>query len=104
MGAGLRSPSLWGSEERLRELFGDRVAKLDVTRRAFNFRFRSAEHWLEFFRSYYGPTMKAFEALDEAGREAYARDILELVGRFNRSGDATMIVPSEYLEVVVVRD
>ena len=101
--AGLRSPVLWGSEDRVRELFGDRVSSLGLTRRTFTFRFRSAEHWLEYFRSYYGPTMKAFEALDEAGREAYASDLLGLIGRFNRSGDATMVVPGEYLEVVAVR-
>ena len=60
-------------------------------------------YWLEFFRCYYGPTRKAFEALDVAGREAYAADILSLIGRFNQSGDATMVAPSEYLEVVAVR-
>jgi ubiquinone/menaquinone biosynthesis C-methylase UbiE len=101
--AGLSSPVLWGAEPRVRELLGDRVASLEIVRRTFTFRYRSAEHWLEFFRGYYGPTMKAFEALDEAGREAYAADLLNLTGRFNRSGDETMVVPSEYLEVVAVR-
>ncbi len=101
--AGLRSPVLWGSEEHVRGLFGDRVSALHVTRRHFSFRFRSAVHFIEFFRDYYGPTMKAFEALGETGREAYARDILDLVGCFNRSGDETMVAPSEYLEVVATR-
>ena len=101
--AGLRSPVLWGTEERVRDLFADRVASLEMTRRTFDFRYRSAEHWVGFFRSYYGPTMKAFETLDEGGRAAYARDLRALIERFNRSGDETMIVPSEYLEVVAVR-
>jgi hypothetical protein len=77
-----------------------------MTRRAFTFRFRSAEHWLEFFRSYYGPTAKAFEALEarrDGTSEEYERGILELIARFNRSGDDTMVVPSEYLEIVAVR-
>jgi ubiquinone/menaquinone biosynthesis C-methylase UbiE len=101
--AGLKGPVLWGTEDRLRELFGDRVSSIAVARRSFTFRYRSADHWLEFFRSYYGPTMKAFEALDDAKREELARDILGLIERFNRSGDETMVVPSEYLEVVAVR-
>jgi SAM-dependent methyltransferase len=100
---GLKAPSLWGTEARLGELFGGSASAMAATRRAFTFRFPSAEHWLEFFRSYYGPTMKTFEALDDAGREAYARDILGLIERFNRSDDETMVVPSEYLEVVVTR-
>jgi SAM-dependent methyltransferase len=102
--AGLKSPVLWGSEDRMRELLGDSVRSIEMQRRFFNFRFRSAEHWLEFFRSYYGPTVKAFETLDGAMREEYACDILSLIERFNRSGDATMVVPSEYLEVVAVRN
>ena len=101
--AGLKGPVLWGTEGRVRDLFAGRVRSLVAGRRTFTFRYRSAEHWLEFFRSYYGPTMKAFEALDDAGRREYARDIRELIERFNRSGDETMVVPSEYLEVVAVR-
>jgi ubiquinone/menaquinone biosynthesis C-methylase UbiE len=101
--AGLKGPVLWGTEDRVRELFADRVISLETARRTFTFRYGSAEHWLEFFRSYYGPTRKAFEVLDDARREAYARDILGLIARFNRSGDETMVVPSEYLEIVAVR-
>jgi ubiquinone/menaquinone biosynthesis C-methylase UbiE len=102
--AGLKGPVLWGSEARVSELLGGRVRSLRTARRTFTFRYLSAEHWVEFFRTYYGPTMKAFEALDAAGREAFADDIRELLGRFNRSGDATVVVPSEYMEVVAVCD
>jgi ubiquinone/menaquinone biosynthesis C-methylase UbiE len=100
---GLKSPVQWGDESRVRELFGDRARTVETARRTFAFRYRSAEHFVEYFRSFYGPTQKAFDALDDAGREAYARDIAALLGRFNRSGDSTMVVPGEYLEVVVAR-
>ena len=101
--AGLQSPVLWGTEDRVRELFAGRLRSITTARRTFTFRFRSADHWVEFFRVYYGPTMKAFDALDDAGRAAYTSDLRELIERFNRSGDETMVVPSEYLEVVAVR-
>jgi SAM-dependent methyltransferase len=100
---GLNSPMGWGTEERLGELFGDAVVSLAVTRRSFVFRYRSPEHWLEFFRTYYGPTQKTFDALDPAGQAALGRDVLDVLRRFNRSGDPTLVVPSDYLEVVAVR-
>lgn len=102
--AGLRSPALWGRRERIEELFGAHAGSIEAKVRHFVFRYRSPEHWLEVFRSYYGPVLKAFAALDAAGQEALASDLLALVHRFNRSGDATMVVPGEYLEVVVVRN
>jgi ubiquinone/menaquinone biosynthesis C-methylase UbiE len=101
--AGLKPPVLWGKEERLRELFGHAISSLQVTRRTFQFRYMSADHWIDFWRTYYGPTFKTFAALDEASREALAGDMRELVGRYNRSGDETMVVPSEYLEVVAIK-
>lgn len=101
--AGLKGPTLWGSEERVRELFGDRVSDLKMEKRTFAFRFPSADHWLGFFRTNYGPTLKAFELLDAERQVEYAAAILELIGRFNRSGDETMVVESEYLEVVATR-
>ena len=100
---GIKPPPLWGTEERLRELLGEGVASLEVTRRTYMFRYLSAGHFVEFFRSYYGPTLKAFEALDPDGQEALAKDLKELLEYWNISGDATLIVPSDYLEVVAVR-
>jgi SAM-dependent methyltransferase len=100
---GLKPPVLWGTEERLRELFGEGVASLRAKRRSFVFRYRSFDHWLEVFRGYYGPTLKAFQSLDAERQEAYAADLRSLVARFNRSGDESMVVPSDYLEVVAVR-
>ncbi|MEA2574938.1 MAG: hypothetical protein QOH93_2236, partial [Chloroflexia bacterium] len=96
-------PTLWGTEERLRELFGDSISSLTVTRRAFTFRYLSAEHWIEFWREYYGPTLRAFAALDEAGKESLAHNMSELAARFNRSGSEKMMVPGEYLEVVAIK-
>ena len=100
---GVKPPALWGTEQRLSELFGDGISELRINRRFFVFRYRSAEHWLEVFRTYYGPVLKAFAALDAEGQASLARDLTELLQRFNQGGTATLAVPSEYLEVVATR-
>jgi hypothetical protein len=100
---GLKSPALWGTEPHLGTLFGGRAAHIRCTRRHFNFRYRSAAHFVQVFRDFYGPTHKAFLALDRAGAEALQRDIEALLGRMNTAGAASLVVPSEYLEVVVTR-
>ena len=101
--AGVKPPALWGSEQRLRELLGDGISELKTTKRIFVFRYRSAEHWLQVFRTYYGPMLKAFAALDDVGQAGLADDLTELLQRFNQGGTATLAVPSEYLEVVATR-
>jgi SAM-dependent methyltransferase len=101
--AGVRSPAIWGTRSWLNSTFGAQASDVAVEARHFVFRYRSPRHFLGLFREYYGPVLKAFEALDAAGRDALAQDIIDLIGRFNRSGDDTMVVPSEYLEVVVTR-
>jgi SAM-dependent methyltransferase len=101
--AGLRSPALWGTRERIEQLFGPHSRGIEASVRSFTFRYRSPEHWLEIFRTYYGPLLKAFAALDAAGQAALAGDLLALIHQLNRSGDSTMVVPGEYLEVVVAR-
>jgi ubiquinone/menaquinone biosynthesis C-methylase UbiE len=100
--AGLRSPVQWGTEARLRELFGDRIAELKLEKRHLVFRYRSPGTWIDYWRRYYGPTLKAFEAVGEDGRAALEHDLLELIARFNRADDGTMVVPNEYLEAVIV--
>lgn len=100
---GVKSPALWGTEARLRELFGAGITELAVTRRCFVFRYRSGQHWLDVFRSYYGPALKAFAALDAPGQDALAGDLLGLLERCNQGGPATLAVPGEYLEVVATR-
>ena len=99
--AGLKSPALWGTEARLAELFAGHEVK--ATRQHFQFRYRSTDHWLEVFKTYYGPTNRAFAALDAPKAAELQADLVELLTRMNRSDDATLIVPSEYLEVVVTK-
>jgi SAM-dependent methyltransferase len=99
--AGVRSPALWGTEARLRELFAERLDSIAIERRDFVFRYRSAAHWLEVFRTFYGPMHKAFGALDAAKQEALAADLVALAERFNRATDGTLVAPSEYIEVVI---
>jgi SAM-dependent methyltransferase len=100
---GAKSPALWGTASRLAELFGPHASSINSTQRHFVFRYRSPEHWLEIFKTYYGPLLKTFVALEPPARSALERELLSLIGRFNRSGDGSMVVPSEYLEVVVTR-
>ena len=99
--AGVKPPSLWGTEERLRELFGSRIASLQAPRRHFVFRYRSPKHWLDTFRTYYGPMNKAFGALEAGQQGSLAEDLLDLAQRFNTATEGGMTVPSEYLEVVI---
>jgi ubiquinone/menaquinone biosynthesis C-methylase UbiE len=100
---GIKPPPLWGTEERLRELLGEGISSLHTTRRSYAFRYLSAEHFIDTFRTYYGPVHKAFEALDAAGQDAFAGDLTELIHAWNTSGDGTAVLPSDYLEVVALR-
>ena len=98
--AGVKPPSLWGTEDRLHALFEGRVASFEALRKHYVFRYRSPVHWLDSFRTYYGPIHKAFGALDAPGQEGLAKELLALAERFNRAS-GSMAVPSEYLEVVI---
>ena len=102
--AGLQPPGLWGTEDHVRTLFGDGVSDLRAERRTYTFRYRSPEHFVDFFRTWYGPTHKAFAALDEGGREALAADLAALVARSDRlAGENAVAVPADYLEIVATR-
>jgi len=101
---GARSPALWGTRGRISELFGIHAASITTAQRHFVFRYRSPAHWLEVFRAYYGPLLKAFAALEPASRAELERDLLTLIDRSNRARDGSIVVPSEYLEVVITRD
>ena len=101
--AGLQSPALWGTEPHIVELFGSQAADIRSERRMFKFRYRSAAHWVQVFRDFYGPTHKAFAALDAAGQQALEGDITALLKKMNTAGKASLVVPAEYLEVVVTR-
>ena len=99
--AGVQSPLLWGTEAHLRELFGGGISSLEVTERTFTFRFRSPEDFVDFFRTRYGPTLKAFAALaDDDARAALARDLVELVIRFDRLDGDAVAIPSGYTEAI----
>ena len=99
--AGVKPPSLWGTEERLRELFGAHIATIGAERKNFVFRYRTPQHWIDTFRSYYGPMNKAFNAVDAGRQDALNTDLVRLIEQFNRATDGAMVVPSEYLEVVI---
>ena len=99
---GVRSPALWGDEAHLATLFGPK-ANVAAASRHFVFRYKSPDHWLEIFRTYYGPVLKAFAALDETGRAGLENDINDLLDRFNTAKDGTLVLPSEYLEVIITK-
>ena len=101
--AGIRSPVQWGTEVRLRELFAGAIGSITLEKRHYVFRYRSPEAYLDYWRRFYGPTVKAFEGVGAIGAPALERDLLELIGRFNRASDGTMVVPTEYLEAVIVK-
>ena len=100
---GVDPPILWGKEERLRELFGDGISDLSLERHVMVFRFRSFDHWLDFFRTYLGPMKMAFARVGPDGERALADDLRGLVERFDRGGGRAMLVDAEYAEVVAVR-
>ena len=101
--AGVHPPSRWGVQANLHTLFGESASAISVTPRIFNFRYRSPAHFIDVFRTWYGPIHKAFAALPVDGAQALESDLTELLTRMNRAGNASLVVPSEYLEVIVTR-
>jgi SAM-dependent methyltransferase len=101
--AGVKPPSLWGTEEHLQSLFGTQAVEIHCTRRVFNFRYASPSHFIQVFRDYYGPTHKAFAALDGSGQRALERDLSDLIDAVNTAGPSSLVVPSQYLEAVITK-
>jgi ubiquinone/menaquinone biosynthesis C-methylase UbiE len=99
---GLKSPALWGSERHLESLFGSQ-ATIAAERKTFVFRYKSPAHWVDTFRGYYGPVVKAFAAIDAGARKALEADLYALIDRFNVADDGTLVVPGEYLQVVITK-
>ncbi|MFM9939768.1 MAG: class I SAM-dependent methyltransferase [Hyphomicrobiaceae bacterium] len=99
--AGIKSPALWGTEGRLAELFPGQ--SIQTSKQHFNFRYKSVAHWLDVFKTYYGPTNRAFASLDAEKGAALEVDITGLLQGMNTDGSGTLVVPSEYLEIVVTR-
>lgn len=101
--AGLQSPALWGVESHVKELFTGRSTSIVTTRRHFNFRYRSAAHFIEVFRNWYGPLHQAFKTLSATDAAGFESDLTVLLNRLNRAGSGSLVVPSEYLEVIITR-
>jgi ubiquinone/menaquinone biosynthesis C-methylase UbiE len=101
--AGAKSPALWGTRARLSEMFDAGAASVRAESRLFNFRYRSAAHFLDVFKTFYGPVLKAFAALEPAKQEELHNDLHALIVRMNRASNGSLVVPSEYLEVVVTK-
>jgi SAM-dependent methyltransferase len=101
--ADVQPPSLWGTEAHLHSLFDEGAAAISATARFFNFRYRSAAHFVDVFRTWYGPVHKAFAALPSDKASVLERDIMDLLNSLNRGGSDSLVVPSEYLEIVVTR-
>jgi len=97
----LTPASRWGTEDHVQALFGAAASRIEVTPRIFNFRYLSADHWIDMFRTWYGPVHKAFGALPANTQQDLARDLRELIASFNVSADSTAVIPSEYVEVVI---
>jgi ubiquinone/menaquinone biosynthesis C-methylase UbiE len=100
---GVKSPALWGTRARIEEMFGGATSSVETWRRHFTFRYRSPEHWMHVFKTYYGPLLKTFAALQSPAQAELHADVLALIERFNVATDGTMVAPSEYLEVVVTK-
>jgi SAM-dependent methyltransferase len=100
---GPKSPALWGTEPHIVELFGAQAVEIRTERKHFNFRYRSPAHWLQVFREFYGPVRKAFASLDRVRQRALEADIVRLLEGLNVAGGRSLVVPGEYLEVVIVR-
>ena len=102
--AGLQSPMLWATEDHLRKLLGDGISSLEVEEHTFTWRFESAEEFVEFFRSWYGPTLKAFAALEQDGQDALWADLVELARTWDRlDADGAIAIPSAYTEAIAIK-
>jgi len=101
--SGVKSPALWGTREHVVRLFEFEPREIRTVTRSFKFRYRSPEHFLDVFKTYYGPILKAFAALDEQNQKRLREDLQDLIGRLNVADDGTMVVPSEYLEAVIIK-
>lgn len=101
--AGVGSPALWGTKAFIEQHFGPKARKVAMESKAFVFRYRSPEHFMDVFRTYYGPVHKAFLALDPAGQAALAKDLTATIESFNTATDGSMRVPSAYAEIVITR-
>jgi ubiquinone/menaquinone biosynthesis C-methylase UbiE len=99
---GVQSPLLWGTESHIQDLFSGSTS-IEQKVREFAFRYHSPEHWVDVFRAFYGPTHKAFQALDAARQAALEADLIALLRKWDRGGAAGLVVPGEYLETIITK-
>jgi hypothetical protein len=99
---GVKSPAPWGNKAYLEVVLGPQ-AIVEAESKFFVFRYKSPQHWVEVFRTCYGPVLKAFAAIDPPAREALEADLYALIDDFNVADDGTLVVPGEYLEVVITK-
>lgn len=102
--AGVNSPAAWGDQNWIETTFAGKAKVQSFAKKNFVFRYRSAEHFMDYFRMYYGPMQKAFLALDEAGQQALYDDMVALIDTFNTATDGTARILSEYAEIVLVKN
>ena len=100
---GVRPPPEWGTEKRLKELFGANVSSMTINERSALFRYRDNAHWISVFKTWFGPIIRVLEKLDDKGRREFLRELDDILTRFNVSGDNTLMVSADYLEVVIVK-
>jgi len=101
--AGVRPPPEWGTEQRLNELFGGATSLMKIKNRSALFRYRDNAHWIDVFRTWFGPIMLVLEKLGEQGSGEFLRELDDTLSRFNVSGDETLMVGADYLDVVIVK-
>lgn len=101
--ADLDPPMNWGTRAFVDEYFTPFVKNVHTFKRVFNFRYPSAAHWIEYFKTYYGPVNTTFATLDQEQGLQLEKDILLLIKKFNTADDQTIVVPSEYMEVVIIK-
>jgi ubiquinone/menaquinone biosynthesis C-methylase UbiE len=99
----MKSPALWGTKAHIFDLFGLDASKIHTETQTFMFRYRSDDHWIEIFKTYYGPVLKAFESLDAPQRAALHTDLKTLIAQFNIARDGTMVVPGDYLQAIILK-
>ncbi|WP_247743983.1 MULTISPECIES: class I SAM-dependent methyltransferase [unclassified Shimia] len=100
--AGVQSPARWGNRDWIEAQFGPTAETIAFELKNFNFRYASPDHFIDFFRTYYGPVHKAFLAVGDAA-EALETDMRATIAQFNVATDGSMIVPSEYAEIVITK-
>lgn len=100
---GLDAPTRWGTEIGIQALLGNGITDIRNTPRSIIWRFRSPAHWVDFYRTYFGPVAVAFSFLDEKGKASYESELLNLIDRYNTPSDGTVSISAEYLETIATR-